>query len=86
MLLPQVYREVTATPTPVLLLGDANGDGKVNITDAVMIVDYILGNEPEDFNKAAANVSGDVDDEGQPIITITDAVGVVDIILNQVAQ
>jgi len=86
MLLPQIYREVTATPTPVLLLGDANGDGKVNITDAVMIVDYILGNEPEDFNKAAANVSGDVDDEGQPIITITDAVGVVDIILNQVAQ
>ena len=79
--LPQIYREVNTTPA--VLIGDANGDGQVTITDAVAIVDYILGNEPENFNKAAANVSGDVDDEGEPIVNITDAVGVVDIILNQ---
>jgi len=70
-----------ATDSPDILLGDANGDGSVTITDAVAIVDYILGNNPKDFNKAAANVSGDLDGEGQPAITITDAVGVVDIIL-----
>ena len=62
--------------------GDANGDGKVTITDAVAIVNYILGNASANFNINAANVNGDVDDEGNPKITITDAVGVVNIILN----
>ena len=57
--------------------GDANGDGKVNITDAVAIVDYILGNVPVGFNEAAADVNNDTQ------INITDAVAVVDIILAQ---
>jgi hypothetical protein len=60
-----------------VLAGDANGDGKVTITDAVAIVNDILGNASDNFNEAAADVNGD----GK--ITITDAVGVVNIILNQ---
>ncbi len=64
------------------ILGDANGDGSVTITDAVSIVNYILGNASTGFNKAAANVNGDLDEKGEPNITITDAVGVVNIILN----
>ncbi len=59
-----------------VILGDANNDGKVSITDAVGIVNCILGNPSEVFNKNAADVNGD----GK--ITITDAVGVVNIILN----
>ena len=65
-----------------LLKGDANNDGRVTITDAVAIVNFILGNASENFNKAAANVNDDYDDDGNPKITITDAVGVVNIILN----
>ena len=57
--------------------GDANGDGNVTITDAVAIVNKILGNESADFKFAAADVNGDGE------ITISDAVGVVNIILNQ---
>lgn len=64
-----------------LLKGDANNDGRVTITDAVAIVNFILGNASENFNKAAANVNGDFKN-GEPNITITDAVGVVNIILN----
>jgi len=56
--------------------GDANGDGKVTITDAVAVVNYILGNPSDNFNEKAADVNGD----GK--ISITDAVGVVNIILN----
>lgn len=58
------------------ILGDANNDGKVTITDAVAIVNYILGNASADFNEDAADVSSD----GK--VTISDAVGVVNIILN----
>ena len=61
----------------VAILGDANGDGKVNITDAVAVVDYILGNAPEGFNAEAADVNKDGN------VNITDAVGIVDIILNE---
>ena len=57
------------------LKGDANGDGSVTISDAVAIVNKILGNPSGNFNEAAADVSGDGE------ITITDAVGVVNIIL-----
>jgi len=64
------------TLKPAYIKGDANGDGKVTITDAVAIVDYILGNAPDDFVFEAA----DVNEDGE--VNITDAVGVVDIILN----
>ena len=60
-----------------VLTGDANGDGKVSIFDAVQIVNYILGNTPETFVVLAA----DVDGNGK--ITIFDAVSTVNIILNQ---
>lgn len=59
------------------LTGDANGDGKVSIFDAVQIVNHILGNTPETFIESAA----DVDGNGK--ITIFDAVSTVNIILNQ---
>ena len=68
--------------TPNFIKGDANGDGKVTITDAVAIVNYILGNPSPDFNIEAANVNNDTGNDGKPSITITDAVGVVNIILN----
>ncbi len=58
------------------LLGDANGDGKVTITDAVAVVNYILNTTQGTFNVAAADV------DGNGSITITDAVGIVNIILN----
>ena len=59
------------------ILGDANGDGKVDINDALSIVNYLMGNPPANFNEPAADVNVD----GQ--ITIADAVGVVNIILNK---
>ena len=59
-----------------LLKGDANGDGKVTITDAVAVVNYTLGNASSNFVFEAA----DVNDDSK--ITITDAVGIVNIILN----
>ena len=55
---------------------DANGDGKMDINDAICIVNYLMGNPPAGFNAAAADVNGD----GQ--VTIADAVIVVNIIMN----
>jgi hypothetical protein len=71
-----VNRSSTLTVLDILT-GDANGDGKVSIFDAVQIVNYILGNTPETFVVLAA----DVDGNGK--ITIFDAVSTVNIILNQ---
>ena len=56
--------------------GDANGDDKVDISDALSILNYLTGNSPADFNAAAADVTGDGE------ITIADAVGVMIIIMN----
>ena len=55
--------------------GDANGDGAVNISDVVAIVNNIMGNPPADFNEVAADVDGDGE------ITDTDVEAVVNIIL-----
>ena len=57
-------------------VGDANGDGEVTITDAVAVVNYILGNPSENFIKVAADVDGD------GMVTIADAVALVNIIMN----
>jgi hypothetical protein len=60
-----------------LLIGDTNGDGKVTITDAVAIVNYILGHASTNFVLAAADVNGDEK------VTITDAVAIVNFILKE---
>ena len=66
-------------PTPIeavmALLGDANKDKKVSVSDVVSIVNHILGIPSEKFNEKAADVNKD------KAITVTDAVGVVNIIL-----
>ena len=60
-----------------VLKGDANGDGKVDIADALCIVDYLTGNPSAVSNAAAADVNGDGE------ITIADAVGVMNIIMDR---
>ena len=59
-----------------VIKGDANGDGKVNVSDIVEIVNYILGKPSDKFNKIAADMSGDGD------VNVTDIVRVVSIILS----
>lgn len=62
------------------VLGDANGDGKVSITDAVFVVNYVLKQPADTFCFEPADVNGD----GK--ITITDAVAIVNIVLSQGEQ
>ncbi len=59
-----------------ILMGDANGDGLINITDIVITVDYSLSNPSEAFHFKNADMNGD------GIINITDVVQITDIILN----
>ena len=55
--------------------GDVNGDGIINVTDAICIVNHILKNKPEVFYDYAADAN---DDE---VINITDAVTVVKLLI-----
>ena len=59
------------------LLGDANGDGVVDVADVVAIVNYILEKPADNFDAKAADVNGD------EVIDAADVVGVVNIILNK---
>ena len=63
--------------TSHLLLGDVNGDGFVNISDAVSLVNYILGQNPNPFVYEAADVNSDTE------INISDVVALVGLILNK---
>ena len=53
------------------VLGDANGDMRVNVSDIVEIVNDILGKPSAKYNRNAADVNGD----GQ--VNVTDIVNVV---------
>ena len=57
--------------------GDVNGDGIVNVTDAVAIINYILKKVQGNFILEAA----DMNDDG--IINVTDAVQVINVILKK---
>lgn len=58
-----------------IIPGDANGDGEVNVSDIVEIVNYIMNNPSERFVFAAADVSEDSE------VNVTDIVRVVNIIM-----
>lgn len=58
------------------LLGDANGDGQVSVTDVTLVVNVILGNKPEVFFRKNA----DVDGNGE--ISVTDVTGITRIVLD----
>lgn len=74
------WSEMASFTTLSLFSGDVNGDGKISITDAVAIVNYVLGNPPAGFIAAVADVNGD----GK--IDISDAVKVVNIVLNKTGE
>lgn len=74
------WSEVASFTTLSLFSGDVNGDGNRSITDAVAIVNYVLGNPPAGFIAAAADVNGD------GTIDISDAVAVVNIVLNKTGK
>ena len=57
------------------LLGDPNNDGSIDVVDITMIANHILGNNPENFIFAAA----DVDVDG--IVDVNDIISIANIIL-----
>ena len=59
-----------------IIKGDANGDGEVNVTDIVEIVNYIMERPSDKFVFAAADLNGDGE------INVTDIVNVVNIIMS----
>ncbi len=58
------------------IIGDANGDGRVNVTDVMALVNYILDNHPSPFIYDNANVV--VDEK----INVSDIMAIVNIILS----
>ena len=69
--------QLTSIPIRVGLLGDVNGDGLVNITDVVLLVDYVLGINDPSFIKANADINAD------DSINILDATLLVNIIMEK---
>ena len=63
------------TLSPNFLLGDVNVDGAVNITDIILVVSYVLGDDVK-MRIAAANVVRD------KIISIADIAAIVSIVLD----
>ena len=68
--------QVAAYLPVTVLIGDLNHDGYVNITDVVILSNYILGNEGNVF-KFEADLNGDGS------VNITDIVTLTNLVLNQ---
>lgn len=66
------WGETFVSTFETFLLGDVNGDGFVTMTDAIMMMSFILGENPEIFNQSAADVNSD------GIVTVTDVSLVID--------
>ncbi len=57
------------------LPGDANCDGAVNVLDAIAIINYFMGSDPDPFCFDNADVNQD------GVINVLDAIGVISIFL-----
>ncbi len=60
---------------PVIIPGDANGDGKVDVNDVTVVINYILGKNPDPFVFDNANVNGD------DTVNVMDVTNIINIIL-----
>ena len=60
-----------------ILLGDVNRDKDINVTDVMLVVKYILGNQMSDFYEENADLDGDGS------ISVTDVMLIVKYILGQ---
>ncbi|MBO7116371.1 MAG: dockerin type I repeat-containing protein [Prevotella sp.] len=67
-------------PNGVMITGDANRDGQVNVTDIVAAVNKIMEKPSADFNATAADVNFDGE------VNVTDIVGMVNIIMKSGTQ
>ena len=64
-------------PKAPILSGDVNGDGEVDLSDAIMVTYYSLHVAPDNFNVEAADMNGDgVVDLSDAIIIIYMSLGV----------
>ena len=64
----------------VMKVGDASGDGKVDMNDALFILNFLLGNLSANFNAAAADTNGD------GVVDIADAVHIVNYITGKITS
>lgn len=58
------------------IVGDVNGDGKVMVNDAVLLVNYYLADKLQELDKKICDVNGD------GIVSVADAVAIVNIYLS----
>lgn len=65
-----IYRKVTSD-----ILGDVNGDGKINMMDVTAVINYILGKSPSPFIYENACMNDD------PYINMQDVTAIINIIL-----
>ncbi len=70
---PKKYISGSWVDIPADLLGDVNGDGKINVTDITTLVNMILGVIPKNME------SGDINGDGK--LNVTDVTALVNIIL-----
>ena len=70
-----VISELTINSQPI---GDVNGDGDIDIADAVCIVNYVVGKPNAAFIEAAADVDGD------GVVDIADAVRIVNLVVGKI--
>ena len=62
--------------TPSSIRGDVNGDGNVNITDAIRLINYLANGNDDGINPEAANCNGD------NLVNITDAILLINYLQN----
>jgi hypothetical protein len=56
---PLVQYTPGAVETADCMLGDVNSDGAITVQDATLTQQYIVGDDPENFNPSCADMNGD---------------------------
>ena len=75
-LIVDIDKEEEVIPEPKPLMGDADGDGNVNVVDVMLIVSYVVGDPADQL----VEINADMNADGE--INVIDAMAIVELIIS----
>ena len=69
--MPEHGQDIVISIDAVVIPGDVNGNGKLDVSDVVSLANHVMGESPDHFVNEAANVNGDENIDVSDVVSLS---------------